>query len=411
MIDCLGRVASVSMGQSPDSKYYSDEEIGLPFLQGCAEFQARTPKPVLFCSNAKRIASSGSVLLSVRAPVGKTNIADRDYVIGRGLAAIFATEIDQNYLAHYLAYSESEFRNVSQGSTFEAINATELKGWPVEFPVSRFEQIKIADILSTVDLAIEQTEALIAKQQRIKTGLMQDLLTRGIDEHGNLRSEPTHQFKDSPVGRIPVEWEVVALGDAGTWSSGGTPPKSTPRFWGDEVPWVCPKDMKTFDLTDTIDSLTEVGAKYGSKLMPAGTVFIVIRGMILAHTFPVGNAIRSMAFNQDIKAVVTRPNIEGRYLAYWLSAHGHDILKIATTATHGTKRFDMDDLLAVNVAVPTLSEQSRIVRAFDELQQAIDLNNKHAKKLRSLKTALMQDLLTGQVRVTPLLDNEEVNSK
>ena len=70
------------------------------------------------------------------------------------------------------------------------------------------EQTEIAEILSTVDRAIEQTEALIAKQQRIKTGLMQDLLTRGIDEHGNLRSEQTHQFKDSPLGRIPMEWDV-----------------------------------------------------------------------------------------------------------------------------------------------------------------------------------------------------------
>ena len=74
--------------------------------------------------------------------------------------------------------------------------------------VPRSEQIKITKILSTVDQAIEQTEALIAKQQRIKTGLMQDLLTRGIDEDGNLRSEDTHEFKDSPLGRIPVEWEV-----------------------------------------------------------------------------------------------------------------------------------------------------------------------------------------------------------
>ena len=82
----------------------------------------------------------------------------------------------------------------------------------VHCPVSKPEQTKIAEILSTVDRAIEQTEALIAKQQRIKTGLMQDLLTRGIDEHGNLRSEQTHQFKDSPLGRIPVEWEVRELG-------------------------------------------------------------------------------------------------------------------------------------------------------------------------------------------------------
>ena len=75
------------------------------------------------------------------------------------------------------------------------------------------EQSKIAEILSTVDQAIDQTEALIAKQQRIKTGLMQDLLTRGIDENGNLRSEETHEFKDSPLGRIPVEWEVKTIGN------------------------------------------------------------------------------------------------------------------------------------------------------------------------------------------------------
>ena len=73
------------------------------------------------------------------------------------------------------------------------------------------EQTKLAEILSTVDRAIEQTEASIAKQQRIKTGLMQDLLTRGIDEHGNLRSESTHKFKNSPLGKIPVEWNVEAL--------------------------------------------------------------------------------------------------------------------------------------------------------------------------------------------------------
>ena len=79
-------------------------------------------------------------------------------------------------------------------------------------PTSKPEQTKIAEILSTVDRAIEQTEALIAKQQRIKTGLMQDLLTRGIDEHGNLRSEQTHKFKDSPLGRIPVEWDAKELG-------------------------------------------------------------------------------------------------------------------------------------------------------------------------------------------------------
>ncbi|WP_049961153.1 restriction endonuclease subunit S [Pseudacidobacterium ailaaui] len=82
------------------------------------------------------------------------------------------------------------------------------------------EQAKIAEILSTVDRAIEQTEALIAKQERIKTGLMQDLLTRGIDEHGDLRSESTHPFKDSPLGRIPVEWDVWRINEIAKVSYG-----------------------------------------------------------------------------------------------------------------------------------------------------------------------------------------------
>ena len=209
----LGRVAQLTMGQSPDSRYYSEEENGLPFLQGCAEFGARFPKHRIYCSQARKIARAGSILFSVRAPVGRINIADRDYIIGRGLASIIGTDIDQSYLEHYLIFREPDFRNASQGSTFEAISSAELNGWEISHPTFRPEQTKIAEILSTVDRAIEQTEALIAKQQRIKTGLMQDLLTRGIDEHGNLRSEETHQFKDSPLGRIPVEWEVLPFGD------------------------------------------------------------------------------------------------------------------------------------------------------------------------------------------------------
>ena len=132
-------------------------------------------------------------------------LSDEDWLRISGI------EVDQTYLEHYLTFVEPRFRNASQGSTFEAINSSELNRWPIEYPTFKPEQTKIAEILSTVDRAIEQTEALIAKQQRIKTGLMQDLLTRGIDEHGNLRSEQTHQFKDSPLGRIPVEWEVGEL--------------------------------------------------------------------------------------------------------------------------------------------------------------------------------------------------------
>ena len=269
------------------------------------------------------------------------------------------------------------------------------------------EQSKIAEVLSTADRAIEQTEALIAKQERIKTGLMQDLLARGIDEHGNLRSEQFHEFKDSPLGRIPVEWNPMPFGSCGQWFSGGTPSKAIRRFWGGGVPWVCPKDMKQFELHQSIDTITGDAVAAGARLMPTGTVFIVIRGMILAHTFPVGVSTTEVAFNQDVKAIVPKQGLMGRYLAYWLSSHSHQFLKLATTATHGTKRFDMDELQAALVGVPLPNEQKRIVRIFDEQQSVIERLQGLTAKSQAEKRGLMKDLLTGDRRVTALLGSSE----
>ena len=270
----LGSVAEIIMGQSPDSRYYSEEEIGLPFLQGCAEFTSKFPSAVLFCSQVKKIARTGSILFSVRAPVGRTNLTDTDYIIGRGLAALIASQISQDYLHHYLVYSESGFRNNSQGSTFEAINSKELRDWAISFPEFLQEQTQIATILSTIDRAIEQTEALIAKQQRIKTGLMQDLLTKGIDENGNIRSEETHEFKDSPLGRIPVEWEVKPLASVAEIIMGQSPQGYTYNQIGEGTP--------------LINGPTEFGTRYiervnqwttsPTKLCKRGDVLFCVRG-------------------------------------------------------------------------------------------------------------------------------------
>ncbi len=125
-----------------------------------------------------------------------------------------AQKITQEYLYYTLLSQPSQSQIDAQisGSAQPGLKRDYLRGVFAYIPDALSEQTKIAEILSTVDQAIEQTEALITKQQRIKTGLMQDLLTRGIDEHGNLRSEQTHQFKNSPLGRIPIEWDVKPIG-------------------------------------------------------------------------------------------------------------------------------------------------------------------------------------------------------
>jgi len=360
-------------------------------------------------SAAKWIPANSVVVALYGATAAQVAFLEIEATANQAVLAVVPKEANAEYVYYALSFAKPQILYRAQGSGQPNLNKGIIDRTVIRSPDSIVEQAKIAEILSTVDRAIEQTEALIAKQQRIKTGLMQDLLTRGIDEHGNLRSEETHEFKDSPLGRIPVEWTPSTIGDVGLWASGGTPSKTNPQFWGGSVPWVSPKDMKSFDLEDTIDKITDAGARYGSRLMPAGTIFIVIRGMILAHTFPVCFATRPMAFNQDVKAISVRNGVSSRFLAYWLAANEQTMLKIATTATHGTKRFDMDDLYAVDITLPPETEQELIAKSLDDVQEQVLLTRSHMRKLNSLKTALMQDLLTGEIRVIPLLDNDAQN--
>jgi type I restriction enzyme S subunit len=396
-VDRLPEIGHLRMGETIIENDCTGE--GMPIYSA-----DKGNSPWAYSTHFNRINRYGSIIIGARGTIGFPRLP-KDAEFGATQTTIVFTPDRQKYLPEYIhfALQQVDFVNLGAQQAVPMLTVGNLGSVTIlRFPL--LVQTKIAEVLSTVDQAIEQTEALVAKQQRIQTGLMQNLFTRGIDEHGNLRSEKTHPFKDSPLGRIPVEWDVTSLGDTGDWFSGGTPSKTNKRYWGGDVPWVCPKDIKKFELSTTIDKITLEAGRCGSRLMPRGTVFIVIRGMILAHTFPVGLAATQMAFNQDVKAIVARSGLCDRYLAYWLAAHAQDMLKLATTATHGTKRFDMDELYSMPVAIPAPTEQAAITRILDEQQAFIERTRSHTDKLHSLKTGLMQDLLTGKVWVMPLLD-------
>lgn len=264
------------------------------------------------------------------------------------------------------------------------------------------EQRKIARILTTLDNLIEKTEALIAKYQSIKQGMMNDLFTRGVDAHSQLRplqGEAPDLYKQSEMGWIPTEWQQRSIGSICTWMSGGTPSKSNPSYWSGQIPWISPKDMKRFEIEDSEDHISEEAARVGTRMVPPGTVLIVIRGMILAHSFPVCLTTGSVTFNQDIKALAKNGTVCERFLAYWLVAHASQMIALATESTHGTKRFDMDDLQSIQLGLPSPDEQQKIVNRLDKLAWTQDVEQKHLKKLTKIKTGLMQDLLTGKVRV------------
>lgn len=307
---------------------------------------------------------------------------------------------DLGYVHHLIDFCLGGLAAQSHGTTMKHIKRSDLLPFPaVVAPLP--EQRRIAEILDTLDEAIRKTEQVIAKLQQMKQGLLHDLLTRGIDEHGELRDPERHpeQFKDSPLGCIPRGWEVRQLGQVTTWLSGGTPSKATPSYWNGDIPWVSPKDMKQFRTGDAQDRITATGAIAGSRTVPPGSVLIVVRGMILAHTFPVCLTTRKVAFNQDVKAVIAGDAVDSTFLAHWFVGKSEKLLGLVTEATHGTKRIDLSDLQRFPLALPTVLEQRRIADILDEQDLRIDGERRELRKLRTLKHGLMDDLLTGQVRV------------
>ena len=271
------------------------------------------------------------------------------------------------------------------------------------------EQAKIAEVLSTVDRAIEQTEALIAKQQRIKTGLMQDLLTRGIDKHGNLRSEQTHKFKDSPLGRIPVEWSAVKLNQlASRVGSGVTPTGGESVYTPEGVLFIRSQNVH-FDGLRLNDVAYIPGRIHLSMLQSEvfeNDVLLNITGASIGRCCRMPYIDGYANVNQHVCTIRLLGATEATagVLAAVLESHigQHQI----TQLNAGGNREGLNYQQVRSFVLPWPGDDSEFVRMYSGIRQMADrLNASQASlgKLRLLKTGLMQDLLTGERRVTALL--------
>lgn len=185
----------------------------------------------------------------------------------------------------------------------------------------------------------------------------------------------------------------------GKYLSGGTPSLANPDFWDGTIPWVSPKDMKRARLSRATDYVTHRALGNGTRLAPAHSLLLVVRGMILAHTFPVARTEVPLAFNQDIKALVPRSDVDSDFLLWWLTGNEPLLLGITTESTHGTKRVPMDGLRGVEIDVPPPSEQHAIASALNDVDALLDGLDRLIAKKRALKQAAMQQLLTGRRRL------------
>jgi type I restriction enzyme, S subunit len=152
----LGEVCDVIAGQSPPSATYNTIKEGLPFFQGKADFGQLFPKVRIWCNRPIKIAKPNDILISVRAPVGPTNLCDRESCIGRGLSAIRPKDdVHYKYVLYFLRGYEKILTGKGQGSTFSAITQQDLKDIKIPLPPLHIQK-KIAEVLERADAAREK---------------------------------------------------------------------------------------------------------------------------------------------------------------------------------------------------------------------------------------------------------------
>jgi len=234
---------------------------------------------------------------------------------------------------------------------------------------------------------LEEQRSLVARIEELagKIEEARSLRKQTLEETEALRvSSAKNTFtKLAEVGTQPLR-------DLVTLQGGGTPSKENPFFWEGSIPWISPKDMKCREISDSIDHISEEATLNPSaKLLEPGSVLIVLRGMILAHTVPSAILRVPAAINQDMKALVPNENITSEYLCNVLWALNYSLIELVEKSTHDTRKLETPKLLNFKIPVPPLPEQRRIVAYLDELQAKVDA----MKRLRENAIAELDALL------------------
>ncbi len=185
-------------------------------------------------------------------------------------------------------------------------------------------------------------------------------------------------------------YSVIPLSKIAQPYSGGTPSKSEPSFWGGNIPWLTPKDMGLWN-GSTEESVSESAIGNGTRLAPAGAVFIAVRGMSLHNEIRIIRSEEALTFNQDIKALVPKEGVDGRFLYFALVARKKDLLDSVESAGHGTGRLPTDLLESVSVPDIDPSVQVELGLFFGAIEDKINLNQQMNKTMEAVASSLFRE--------------------
>jgi len=368
--EALSDIAKIIMGQSPPSSTYNTKGKGLPFFQGKADFGEMYPSPRVYCSEPNRIAEPGDILMTVRAPVGPTNINVVQSCIGRGLAAIRASKsIDRDYLLYFLRFYEPELAKAGTGSTFAAISRDDLEIVKIPLPPLP-EQHRIADLLLRADR--------LRRLRRVCDGLSESLLQSVFLE---MFGDPT---------RNPKGWKYSTIEDISTKVTDGE--HVTPQRTSSGIMLLSARNIQNgfIDFLAGLDYISKneyerikirLDPEYGDVLMSCSGTIGRVTTVNIKEPF---SMVRSVALIKPKHSL-----INAKFLEHFLrSDYGQRII-FQNANISGQPNIFQRQIRELPILLPSLPEQERFARVVRRVESLRRRQAESARQAEGLFQALL----------------------
>lgn len=329
--------------------------------------------------SATHICPRNTVLVVSRVGVGKVAIAPFEVCTSQDFTNLVSKKHDARFLAYCIQNKMKIMAEKTQGTSIKGVTVENIAQMEIELPPQE-EQTAIAEALSDIDNLISSQQKLIEKKKAIKQGTMQELLT------GKKR-----------LPGFSGEWSKQQLGDICNIVNGGTPSTSIAEFWNGKILWCTPTDItscSTKYIYTTESKITESGLKASSAtLLPKGALLLCSRATI-GEVRIAGNTICT---NQGFKSLVVHQNISNEWLYYMVHVLKFNMLEKAIGSTF--LEISKKDLAELDIIVPEFTEQKAIAQVLSDMDSEIELLEKKLAKYQQIKQGMMQELLTGRIRL------------
>lgn len=350
-----------------------------------------------------KMAPPGTIVLTKRAPIGQLAISNVDLCCNQGCFLLEpAPDADNHFFYYWLTIQTGYLQVLGRGSTFMELSTDEIKAIDAPcIPVAQQRQIS-----KYLDRETGDIDTLIGAKRRLldllaekRRAIVAEAIMRGLNPAAPLRPSGIDW-----LGDIPAHWEAIPLRFLVSLSGGATPDTRNLDYWSGAIPWVSPKDMKRDFIDDAEDHVSEAALDNSAlKMIEPNAILIVVRGMILAHSFPTAINTVPVTINQDMKALRCSEKIAPAFLVDVLKGAKDYLVSLADSSAHGTKKLETEALCRFEVPVPPLAEQREIVRhiaaetaKIDRLRAATEHSITLLKERRG---ALIAAAVTGQIDI------------